>query len=1719
MLEDNYNNITRIIDSNDYTGLQYSTNGTEWISFNDGDSVQIPGNSESIQVKVITKDDTIKEGNEQLTLNATTNDQGVYNNSQTVSSNDVSIVDSETKVELSINDISINEKDGYAEYTVSISEATQHQVTFNYETLAGTAIAGKDFTAVSSNASINAGETSTTIRIALTDDFTIENAENFRVLLSNQSENATITKSLGTATLVDEATLFGTDESKASESIVSISQANSTILEGTVSGTYTVSITNAPLHDLIVELEYTGVAENGTDFTGVTSVTILAGETSATFTIDTSSFDDSLKEGVETFNITIKDDQFAIGESGLEKIVLSDTNGSVTTSILDNDLKIVDFTSTTIDGTYGLGDSIHITVNLDTTVKAGSTMTVTLDTGDQVVLTTSADGTALSGSYVVGNGDFTNDLSIKNINAVNLTHEFNGEDRVTTHVASLNSDYENLDIDRDIKVSLDTPTITNIDDSGDNTDNTISIDGTAYANATVEIYGTFTNVIKDENNNDILGTEESRVLLGTVTADSHGNWTYDGTFDVGVYDIVAQTTVTNLDGEKGNSSDSNDARVLVGDENYDIYNKTEGDLSSNIPMSGSINYVSAGHNKDAITTGENVDIIDGGKQFGDIGNELEADSVYYTGSTDGITVDLRNLNTSNAIETQNDTKVSFAEGDILKNVENIYGSTKDDTFIMSSKAYFVSGDAGADTFVIAENGTYKISGGAGADTIILPGDASQYNAPVAIEGSVQGETNYVKVTSKDGVGHNITLIYQVDDLDTISYDNTIDVSNPASVGSYIDGAVVGMSYERVDVENGTGKTASNGEFEFNANETIKFTVGNIDVGIVDSNTISDNLLFLHDIVGIEGRDTDNANELQLKYLQNLAVFFQTIDADDNPYNNIVIKDSMITKINAAGTIDLKTVTYDELSAWLQTIEGIDANKVPSLDEAMIHVEDMVMKHTSNVKEHSDLVGTKIIEMAPTMFATATEGKYENGSFKLGIAEGESKSSSIFLEGSYSQAYIPTITISDQYGRVVVDSVEVTRLVHDNSDTTNRLWEFSADGLENGTYTITVTTKDLSSSIKVISGSGVDQDMQTIMDWADDSTNPANAPTLENYEKVLGSENVSSSDVSTLNEIIASLNSSDVNSLDEIKKLSNLVEIAKYAGSDGTEGNVSASDFEKAGISGVDENNLADILDVIKDLEIEDILNPETLQNITNSVNAQNVIENYAQDGNNPAPRVEDYIKAGVVGVNADNLNEVNEQVNNATKEQVNTLEKLQGVVNGATESIASMSKVVDYAVSNGENTEPDATDYANINVVIPSGTTVADVNEIIATLDKEDVDTVAEIDAIVDSVVALNKIEAYAENPENPKPTVIDYKTAGVIGVTSENLDEVNAAVNDRVKADVDTVEKLQGVINARVDSVYAINEIVQYADEDGKSTEPTLDTYEEAGVSGVNDKNLDEVNEKVASLNKEDVDSIGEINAVVESVNALNKIEDYANDSSRPIPTVLDYEEVGIVGVTAENINKVNEIVGAVSGDDVDSVEELQELINNGVASVNAISQIVEYADKNGMSEIPTLQTYKDARVSGVTVKNIDEINDRISSLDKENVDTKDEIKAIVDAVIALQKIEEYAHSDTNSTPTVQDYLTAGIIGVNSENIGKINDEISKATREEADTVSEVQSIVNSADSKAAVLAKIAAYVQDSVLNPAPTVSDYFDVGVAGVTEHNLASVNKVVDEAACNM
>ncbi|MDD2932604.1 MAG: retention module-containing protein, partial [Methylotenera sp.] len=156
------------------------------------------------------------------------------------------------------------------------------------------------------------------------DDEFINGTDNLSVsILSTTGGNYEAIATTGTVTntVVDDA----------DPTIVSIAGVSSVTEGGDAN--YAITLLDAKEHttDVVVTLAYSGTAINGVDFNGTTTVTILAGDDTGSLNIST--IDDVLAEGVESFTITIVS---AIG-GGYENLVISPTQGSITTSILDND--------------------------------------------------------------------------------------------------------------------------------------------------------------------------------------------------------------------------------------------------------------------------------------------------------------------------------------------------------------------------------------------------------------------------------------------------------------------------------------------------------------------------------------------------------------------------------------------------------------------------------------------------------------------------------------------------------------------------------------------------------------------------------------------------------------------------------------------------------------------------------------------------------------------------------------------------------------------------------------------------------------------------------------------------------------------------------------------------------------------------------------------------------------------------------------------------------------------------------------------------------------------------------------------------------------------------------------------------------------------------------------------------------------------------------------
>ncbi|HPR26300.1 Calx-beta domain-containing protein, partial [Lentimicrobium sp.] len=346
-------------------------------------TVTIPAGSTTATIDVEVNDDAILESTETVIVTLAAITSGNPNIS--VGSPDaatVNITDNDA-ASLSIADVTINEADGTATFTVTLNGAVQGGVSIDYATANNTATAGSDYTGTSGSITFAGtnGETET-FTVNITDNSIVEITETFYVNLSNIS-NALVTydaQAIGTITDDDAATL--------SINSVSEDEGNS----GTTAFTFTVSLSAAS--DAAVTVNYAtanGTATTGdSDYSTATgTLTFAAGDTEETITVLVNG--DTRIEDDETFivalsNLVNNGRDITLGSSSGTGTILNDDNATITI----NDVSIAEGNAGTSNLTF--------TVTLSSVV--GGTVTVDYASADNTATIADGDYISVAGTLV-----------------------------------------------------------------------------------------------------------------------------------------------------------------------------------------------------------------------------------------------------------------------------------------------------------------------------------------------------------------------------------------------------------------------------------------------------------------------------------------------------------------------------------------------------------------------------------------------------------------------------------------------------------------------------------------------------------------------------------------------------------------------------------------------------------------------------------------------------------------------------------------------------------------------------------------------------------------------------------------------------------------------------------------------------------------------------------------------------------------------------------------------------------------------------------------------------------------------------------------------------------------------------------------------------------------------------------------------------------------------
>ena len=287
------------------------------------------------------------------------------------------ITDNDPPPVISVAEIFINEGNegtSSAVYTVSLDNPSGKEITVDYFTADGTAIAGSDYETASGTLTFAPGETTKTVTVAITDDLLDEDNETLSFNLDNAT-NAIIGELQATGTITDD-----------DEAPVATVDGIGVIEDGEQPTTaiFTVSL-NSPSGKEIT-LNYAtvdGSAIAGSDYEAARgTITFALGETSQTIAVNILA--DSLDEIDEAFGLELTD-----------PTNVTTTATEITATITDNDepptAAIDNLTLTELD--EGIGSALF-TVSLDN--PSGRQITVDYAT---------ADGTAVAGEdYVASSG-------------------------------------------------------------------------------------------------------------------------------------------------------------------------------------------------------------------------------------------------------------------------------------------------------------------------------------------------------------------------------------------------------------------------------------------------------------------------------------------------------------------------------------------------------------------------------------------------------------------------------------------------------------------------------------------------------------------------------------------------------------------------------------------------------------------------------------------------------------------------------------------------------------------------------------------------------------------------------------------------------------------------------------------------------------------------------------------------------------------------------------------------------------------------------------------------------------------------------------------------------------------------------------------------------------------------------------------------------------------
>ncbi len=228
------------------------------------------------------------------------------------------------------------------------------------------------------------------------------------------------------------------------------------------------------------------------------------------------------------------------------------------------------------------------------------------------------------------------------------------------------------------------------------------------------------------------------------------------------------------------------------------------------------------------------------------------------------------------------------------------------------------------------------------------------------------------------------------------------------------------------------------------------------------------------------------------------------------------------------------------------------------------------------------------------------------------------------------------------------------------------------------------------------------------------------------------------------------------------------------------------------------------------------------------------------------------------------------------------------------------------------------------------------------------------------------------------------------------------------------------------------------------------------------------------------------------------------------------DADNTGGITASAIGLLTTSSRITDLVGNDADLRTASVPVDNNTLAVVttganDAMSRIIAFAELNSdpnnvQSTTPSIDDYAQAGIKNVNSTNVNAINNSLATAVINGARVAD-VQSLQNLVTAFNKILDLANGKDdvthNQQPDYLQYSLIGVQGVDSTQASLLGDVIDLKTREDVDTVSEIQDLANAAAAVMNLTKKVNGLTAEQLTNK---------LGITKVTDDNFAAVARAI-------